>query len=74
MKPRPEYLSNTEAKQNDNSMLSLDDNWLNENENPLYLQKKRNLGENQNILKTEAKINHHCEITEEEDISGESDC
>ena len=74
MKPRSEYLSNTEAKQNDNSMLSLDDNWLNENENTLYPQKKRNLGENQKILKIVAKINHHCEITEEEDISGESDC
>jgi hypothetical protein len=71
LKSRPEYLSNTEAKQNDNSMLSLDFNRL--NENPFYPQKKWNLRENQKILKTETKINHHCEIAEEEDISGESE-
>jgi hypothetical protein len=36
LEPIPEYLSNTKAKKNDNSMLLLDENQLSDNENPLF--------------------------------------
>ena len=51
MKPRTEYLSSTDSKQNDNLMLLLDENWLSDNKNPLFLQNKGNLGVNQNNFK-----------------------
>lgn len=54
-------------------MLLLDENQLSDNDNPLFPQKKGNIGVNPNILKTETKINHLSEIAEEDDISGVSD-
>ena len=54
-------------------MLLLDENQLSDIENPLFSSKKGNLGANQNIQKTETKINHLSEIAEEDDISGVSD-